>query len=227
MSGLSALFALLLVYGIYELQVKQIDAGSSIQVVVPSTFIPAGSLITEEMVAWKSLSRGALQEGMITDLSQVIAKETVVPLGEHEPILLWKLDKFHLLPAQDQATFQLPKDYILSLSNGIRAGDQVVIYASGSGGRSYRLFDHTITVASVKSASNIEIDDPEHSNLLSRARGDKERMYASRREANGSIDHININLSEEEWLTIDRLCKEQNYKLVIALTAITIEGVDS
>ena len=44
----------------------------------------------------------------------------------------------------------------------------------------------------MKSSANVEVDNPKSSNLLSKVEGDKEKMYASRLEANGAIDQINL-----------------------------------
>ena len=130
--------------------------------------------------------------GMVTDPAAIEGMETAVPLGRHEPILDWKLDRYRLLPKRGESTFQIPKSYVLSVSNGIRAGDRAVLYASGEGAaQAGRIFPEPVTVASVKTSANLEIDDPKQSSLLSRASGDYERLYVSRRDANGSIDAIN------------------------------------
>ena len=203
---------------------KQMELRQTVGVLAPTSFVPAGTLITEEILDWRPIEKGAFREGMATKLEDVIAMENIVPLGRDEPILLWKLDKFHLLPSSGQATFQLPKEYVLSIASGIRAGDEVDLYVSEPGGGSAKLFPHGVRVASVKSASGIEVDAPAESNLAAGAKGDKESMYASRREDSGVIDRINLNLTEEEWLKIDRLCKEGAIKLVIAFTPSTIKG---
>jgi Flp pilus assembly protein CpaB len=218
----AALMASLLVYGVYKLQLRQVELQQTVNVVVPKDFIPAGTMIDASLLAYRPVLAGSLMEGMFTDISLVAGQEAVVPLGTDEPVLAWKVDKFHLLPSRGQSTFQIPKEYILSLSNGIRAGDRVKLYLSGSEGESARLFAQEITVASVKSSSNVEVDNPKSSNLMSRVNGDAEKMYASRREANGSIDQINLNLTEEEWLAIDRACKTKKTKLVIALSASSL-----
>jgi hypothetical protein len=219
----AALLAGLLVYGVYRLQIRQVELGRTVLAVVPKAFIRSGAMITEDMVELKPLYKGAYNERMVTRLEEVVGKETLVPLGSQEPVLDWKIDKFHLLPSPKQSTFQIPKDYILSLSNGIRAGDYVRIYISGKDG-SFRLLAGEIMVASVKSAANVEVDDPKHSNLMSRLNGDTEMMYASRREANGAIDQINLNLTEEEWYGIDEACKSKQGKLVIAFIASSIQA---
>jgi hypothetical protein len=221
-SIISAALACLLVYGVHLLQKKQLELQQMVHVVVPKDFIKAGTLITADLIELKPIFAAAFDERMYTNLRQVVNQETLIPIGKGEPIVNWKIDKFNLLPNQAQATFQIPKKYILSISNGIRAGDKVRIYVSSEEDKSRRLFPGEITVASVRSSANIEVDDPKNSNLLSKANGDLEKMYVSRREANGVIDQINLNLSEEEWLMIDRICSADKAKLVIAFSSTSI-----
>ncbi|MBW7460160.1 flagellar biosynthesis protein FlgA, partial [Paenibacillus sepulcri] len=89
------------------------------------------------------------------------------------------------------------------------------------------LFDQPVTVASVKTSANIEIDDTDNPNLLSLASGDKEKMYASRRDANGMIDYINLNLQEEQWLELDSLCKSGKARIVIAYSSQSLDIADA
>lgn len=222
-SLIAAVMAGLLVYGVYVMQVNQVELQQTVQVVVPKDFIRAGVLIREDMVEFRAVQKGSYTGGMMTKLAEVVGLETLIPLGTQEPILKWKVNRYHLLPNEQQATFQIPKEYLLSVSNGIRAGDRVRVYMSGADGSSRRLFDEKeITVASVKSSANVEVDNPKSSNLLSKVEGDKEKMYASRLEANGAIDQINLNLAESEWLQIDQLCSSKKAKLVIAFSSSSI-----
>lgn len=214
--------AALLVYGVYKLQLRQVELQQTIQVVVPKDFVRAGTMLGADMLTYKPVLAGSFSEGMYTDLWEVAGLEAVVPLGTGEPILSWKVDKLHLLPSRGQATFQIPREYVLSVSNGIRAGDRVTIYVSGAQAASGKMFAQDVVVASVKSASNVEIDNPKSPNLYARLEGDAEKMYASRREANGSIDQINLNLTEEQWLAIDQTCRDKSAKLVIALSASSL-----
>jgi Flp pilus assembly protein CpaB len=218
----AALLAALLVYGVYKLQLKQVELQQTVAVVVPKDFIRAGTMIEDHMLTYKALMAGSVDEGMFTKAEQLVGLEAVVPLGTNEPVLSWKVDKLHLLPSLGQATFQIPKEYILSVSNGIRAGDSVSIYVSGSEAESGMLFGEGIKVASVKSSANVEVDNPKAPNLYSRLNGDTEKMYASRREANGAIDQINLNLREDQWLAIDQACRTKKAKLVIALSASSL-----
>lgn len=220
-SAISAVLSCLLVYGIYTLQLKQVELQKNVYVVVPKVFIDAGVMITADLIEYKPILAASYEDQMFTEKEAVIGQETGIALGGSEPILDWKLNKFNLLPNHEQSTFQIPKSYILSISNGIRAGDRVRIYVSGSHptGESRKLFSEEVVVASVKSSSNVEVEDVNNSSLLSKANGDLEKLYASRRDANSAIDQINLNLTEKQWLTIDRICKKENTRLVIAFTS--------
>lgn len=219
----AALLSCLLVYGVHVLLIRQVELQKTVNVVVPKDFIKAGTLITADLLEYKPIYEGSFDKQMVVRLEDVVGKEALVPLGSKEPVLAWKIDRFHLLPGSNQATFQIPKEYVLSIPGGIRAGDQVLVYMSGKSGGG-RLLPGEITVASVKSSANVEVDDPKQPNLLSKVNGDMEKMYAARREANGAIDQISLNLTEEQWLAIDEACRSKQAKLVIAFTSSSITG---
>ena len=215
-SAAAAALSGVLVWCVHELQLRQIELQETMRVVAPARFIPAGERLALDALGWKTIPKASFMPGMVTDLHAVAGMETVVPLGRDEPLLDWKLDRYRLLPRRGESTFQIPKDYILSVSNGLRAGDKAFVYASGEGVVSGRLFPEPVTVAAVKTSANLEIDDPQHTGLVSRASGDWEQLYLSRRDANGAIDAVNLNLTEEQWLRIDNLCRNGRAKLVIA-----------
>ncbi|MFC4777124.1 SAF domain-containing protein [Paenibacillus sp. GCM10023252] len=223
----AAVMSGLLVYGIHKLQLMQMEKQEMVQIVVPKRFIAAGERLEAGDMELASIARGTLSPEMVTDPGKLQGLETVVPLGSGEPILNWKVEQYRLLPHSGESTFQIPKEYVLSVSNGIRAGDRVVLYVSGDGLTSSRMFQEVVTVASVKSSGNVEIDDPDNPNLLSLASGDKEKMYASRRDANGMIDYVNLNLTENQWLQIDSACKGGESKLVIAYSPESLEVAGS
>jgi len=221
----AAMLSGMLVYGVYWVQLKQVKQQETVGIVVPRQFVPTGTTLTSEGLEIKYLPRAAVTGEMVVDPAEVVGLEAVAPLGAGEPLLRWKLDRYRLFPGAGEATFQIPREYIKSISNGIRAGDRVIVYLSDTASSSRRLFPRSIVVAGVKSAANQEIDNPRNPNLLSMADGDKERMYASRREANGTIDAINLNLTEEQWLSIDTACKMGQAKLVVAFAADAVDGL--
>lgn len=215
-SLVSALISILLVYLVYQLQLKQIEWQEQIKVVVPKEFIAAGQFISSDMLEYKRILKASYDPRMTTSFDKVVGLEAVIPLSEDEPVLKWKLDQYRLMPNVKQATFQIPRDYILSITNEIRAGDQVKLFIS-SQGVSKLLFSESITVASVKSSANIEVTDTAQTHLFTKARGDFESLYTSRRNANATIHEINLNLTEKQWLTLDQACQD-GVKLVIAYT---------
>jgi hypothetical protein len=223
-SAAAAALSGVLIYCIHELQLRQIELQETVRVVAPVRFIPAGERLTSDSLGLRTISKASFMPGMVTDPDAIIGMETVVPLGRDEPLLEWKLDRFRLLPRRDESTFQIPKDYILSVANGLRAGDKALVYASGVDVESGRLFPEPVTVAAVKTSANLEIDDPQRTGLVSRASGDYEQLYLARRDANGAIDAVNLNLTEEQWLRIDNLCRDGRVKLVIAYVPDSYES---
>lgn len=214
-----------LVYGVYLVQLRQVKLQETVQVVVPRRFVPMGATLTPDILETRPLPRSAVTGEMITDPGEAAGLEASAPLGEGEPLLRWKLDRFRLLPGAGEATFQIPREYVKSISSGLRAGDMAILYLSGETNGSRRMFPAPVVVAGVKTASNLEIDDPKNPNLLSMASGDKESMYASRRDANGTIDSLNLNLTEAQWLEIDSACKSGTAKLVVAFDAASFRGI--
>lgn len=212
----AAVLSATLVYGLYQLQRLQLQKQDTIAVIVPSRFIAAGEVIAEEDLGIVQLPYSAYTPEMVTELVEALGMETVIPLGLGEPMLDWKLNYHKLQPRRSESTFQIPREYVRSISNGIRAGDRVAVYASGEDGLSGRVFQETVVVASVKSSGNMEVDNPEKSHLMSLAEGNRDSMYAARRDANAMIEYLNLNLTEQQWLTIDELCKGGVTKLVVA-----------
>lgn len=219
----AAVLSGLLVYGVYVLQLRQVKFQETVNIVVPQRFVAAGERLSADMLGVKQIAKASYVPEMSMNAGDLVGAEAIVPLGANEPVLKWKVGKFRLLPGRDQSTFQIPRDYVLSVSSGIRAGDKVIVYGSGAEAESVRLFEEPVTVASVKTSGNMEIDDMDDSNLKAMASSDQERMYAARRDANGVIDAINLNLTEVEWLKLDALCKDGASKVVIAYSSDSLD----
>jgi len=217
----AAIVSVCIVYGIYEIQLERLEAEEKVQIVVPTRWIEAGQSIVSEDLGYMNIAISSVQHDMYDNIDAIIGQEASIPLGINEPILAWKLNRFALHPNNGEATFQIPKEYIKAISNGIRAGDKVLIYTSGPDVLPSKVFDAAITVASVKTAANHEVDSPPNSNLQGMANNNMESMYASRREANGMIEHINLNLTEQQWIEIERLCISGEVQLVIAYHSLS------
>lgn len=215
----AALLSGLLVYGVYLLQLRHIRLEETEEVVVPRQFVPAGTILEKGMLTLAAIPRGAMDAGMIRRVEDAEGMQTFAPLGGGEPLLGWKISRFPLLPREGEATFQIPREYVKSVSNGLRAGDWASVYVSSDQGPLRRLFPEPVVVAAVKTAANMEIENPDRSSLQSLVDNDEQELYASRRDANGSIDAVNLNLTEAQWLELDSVCKNGNAKLIIAFEA--------
>ncbi|WP_166245179.1 SAF domain-containing protein [Paenibacillus turpanensis] len=215
-SGVSLLLSGALVFAVYILQLRQIELQKTVSIVVPTSFVDAGVTLTESMLQYQPMVSGAVADDMVTDLQELVGLEAAVPLGKGEPVLRWKAQRYPLLPKAGESSFPIPKEYVLSVSGSLRAGDQVRVYVTGQGVESQRLYSREVTVASVKAINNIEVEDPKEPHLYARAEGDLEKLHAARREANGAVDRLVLNLTEEEWLALDSLCKTGKAKVVLA-----------
>ncbi|RJX38650.1 flagellar biosynthesis protein FlgA [Paenibacillus pinisoli] len=205
-----------LVYGLYVVQRDQLEQQETVAVVVPNRFIAAGERIEREDLELRRLPVAAYTLDMVSKIDAASGMEAAMPLGKGEALLSWKLNEHYLHPRTGESTFQIPREYIRSVSNGIRAGDRVALYASGAEEESLRIFPEPVIVASVKSSANVEVDSLKQSHLMSLVESNMEGMYAARRDANAMIEYVNLNLTEAQWLRIDRLCKGGSVKIVIA-----------
>ncbi|MFF2890464.1 SAF domain-containing protein [Paenibacillus sp. NPDC057967] len=212
----AAMLSAALVYGLYVLQRDQLEQQETVAVIVPKRFIAAGERLQRSDLELSRLPIAAYTSDMFSELDMASGIEAAMPLGKGEALLSWKLNEHYLHPRMGESTFQIPKEYIRSISNGIRAGDRVLLYASGAEEESLRIFPESVVVASVKSSANVEVDSLEQSHLMSLAEGNKDGMYVARRDANAMIEYVNLNLTEAQWLQIDRLCKSGSVKVVIA-----------
>jgi len=211
-SLISMVAAAALVYAVYIMLLRQVELQETVHVVVPKQFISAGTMLTEQLLEHRKLAVAGLAEQMFTSLSDVVGQQTLVPLGAGEPVLAWKLTPLMLLPEAQEASFEIPREYIRSISSGIRPGDRVRIYVSSEFGR--RLLAEDVVVASVKlSDSGRDGSDAASS---SQEADNRRRLLAFR--DGKQVERINLNLTEEQWLAIDRACQgAEGGRLIIAL----------
>jgi len=211
-SLISAMAAAALVYAVYVVLLRQVELQETVHVVVPRQFITAGTVLTEQLLEHRKLAAAGLDEQMFTSLSDVVGKQALVPLGAGEPVLAWKLTPLMLLPDAEESSFEIPREYIRSISSGIRPGDRVRIYVSSEWGR--RLLAEDVAVASVK-LSDSGSGGSDASSSVQEA--DNRRRLLAMRDGR-QVERINLNLTEEQWLAIDRACQgAESGRLIIAL----------
>ena len=212
----SASVSAILVYALYHLQASYLNHQQMMLVAAPTKFIPSGYVLQHGDVKLVRIPQAAYSKQMLRSEQSLVGKAAAVALGKGEAILQWKVVQNPLIPKLGEATFQIPKNYLVSISNEIRSGDQVYVYVSSPKGSSELLFPQPVVVAAVKTANNQEVVDAIEPGLPSQLQSNKQAIQRSRRNANGSIDFVNLNLTESQWLLIDNYCKSGSAKIALA-----------
>lgn len=208
----------ILVVALYQLQEQHLIKKQEVRVIAPDQFIPVGHVLKREDLKFVSISKRNESKEMSRNLHSLVGQVAIVALGKDEPIRTWKLADNPIVPKEEEATFQIPKSYLYSISNEIRSGDHVQVFVSSMKGSSELLFPQPVVVASVKTSNNQEVEDKIEANLPNQFRSNREALARNRRNANGLIDYVNLNLTEAQWLAIDRLCKSGSARIALAFT---------
>jgi hypothetical protein len=106
----------------YELNVTMM------QTVKPVKMIQAGELITKEMVRLVSIPTVQHMDNGITNANQIVGKRAIVPIGEAEEFLSWKIGKDTLYPKADEQYVGFKVDFVSAVNNMIRRGDKVDVW---------------------------------------------------------------------------------------------------
>lgn len=208
----------ILVVALYQLQEKYLNKKQEVRVIAPDQFIPIGHVLKREDLKFVAISHQDESIEMSRNLIPLVGQVAIVALGKDEPIRTWKLSANPIVPREHEATFQIPKSYLFSISNEIRSGDHVQVFVSSPNGSSELLFPQPVVVASVKTSNNQEVEDKVEAGLPNQFRSNDAAVARNRRNANGLIDYVNLNLTEFQWLAIDRLCKSGSARIALAFT---------
>jgi len=214
----AALVAAALVYAVYVMLLRQVELQETAHVIVPSRFITAGTILSEDVLSMRKVTAASVDDQMITRVQDVVGKQALIPLGAGEPVLAWKLTSLMLLPEAGEAMFEIPKSYILAISGGVRPGDLVRIYLSSETG-GQRLLAEDVDVASVKLSTGGRADADLGARADMHAEAASNRRHVLALRSGEQVEYLNLNLTEEQWLTIDQACRDPGNggKLVIAL----------
>lgn len=102
---------------------------STMTTYMPARLIPAGELITEKMVQPVTIPKTRHTEGALLDLKEIVGKRTLVPIGEQEEFLPWKLSEKKVIPVGEEELIAFPITFVEATNNFIRRGDEVSIWA--------------------------------------------------------------------------------------------------
>jgi hypothetical protein len=106
----------------YELDVTMMDT------VKPVRMIQAGELITEDMILKVSIPTVQHMENGMVDAREIIGKRAIVPIGESEEFLSWKISEDSLFAKGDDQYIGFKIDFVGAVNNMVRRGDKVDVW---------------------------------------------------------------------------------------------------
>ncbi|QHW35438.1 hypothetical protein GZH47_31560 (plasmid) [Paenibacillus rhizovicinus] len=129
---MSALIGLIIVAGCAigfskYMQSVQTDV-TTMQIWKPVTMIQSGQLITSNMVKKVSIPTVQHMDNALLDKNQIIGKRALIPIGETEEFLSWKLGDDTLYPTGDEEYIGFKIDFVGAVNNMVRRGDKVAAW---------------------------------------------------------------------------------------------------
>ena len=221
--AISVTIAVLLVAVLFRVVQASVLKQQKVWVLAPSHFLPVGHVITAQDVARIVVFRDSVTDETVRSKQALIGQMVAVAMGKHEPFVRWKVARNAAIPRGDERTFQIPKSYLFSVANELRAGDAVYVYVSSREG-SKQLFEDPVRVHAVKTASNQEVTDLAQAPFSGAFQSNAQALATSRQNANGAIDSVNLNLRPNQWLQIDQLCKAGTAHIALAYTSSAVRG---
>lgn len=106
----------------YELDVTMMDT------IKPTTMIQAGQLITRDLLRIEQIPTVQHMDNAVIDLNEIVGKRAIVPIGEMEEILSWKIGPDTLYPKQGETYLGFQVDFVGAVNNMVRRGDKVDVY---------------------------------------------------------------------------------------------------
>lgn len=128
----SVILGLLLIFGcgfgfVQYMKSYQLDV-TTMETVKPVRLIQAGELITSDMLKIVSIPTVQHMDNAITKQQQIEGKRALVPIGETEEFLSWKIGEDTLYPTADETYIGFKVDIVGAVNNMVRRGDKVEVW---------------------------------------------------------------------------------------------------
>lgn len=94
----------------------------------PVKMIQAGQLITSEMIHKVQIPAIQHMENAVLDKNQIVGKRAIIPIGESEEFLSWKIGIDTLYPTGDENYIGFKIDFVGAVNNMVRRGDKVTAW---------------------------------------------------------------------------------------------------
>lgn len=209
---ISIIISLAGIVGLYYVNQHYAVQINTEQMPVAKRYIPAYTIITEEMIEYKITPKLAISDEAVLLDKDIVGKMTAIPIGQSEQFLYWKLDERGLFPKGDEEIFAIPMDYIISYPDTLKRGDTITIHVSG---KPVPLLED-IRIAYARQSSNKEVVIQKAEGTLAVAPSNQESIHNERLFLTGPIDNLEVYLTPSQWWVLDNELQSEEKKLVIS-----------
>ncbi|MGG1600835.1 hypothetical protein [Paenibacillus naphthalenovorans] len=105
-----------------EFQVETMDT------VKPVRMLHSGEVIEASMLRKAVIPVAAHHPEAVTDVHALIGQTVLVPIADHEELVLWKLSDRRLVPREGERYFSFKTDAAANVGNMVRKGDRVDVW---------------------------------------------------------------------------------------------------
>ncbi|WP_336788344.1 SAF domain-containing protein [Paenibacillus sp. MMO-177] len=123
----------------------------------PVHMIQAGELITSDMLEEVSIPTVQHMPNAIIDKNLIVGKRAIVPIGEMEEVLSWKIGENTLYPAADETYIGFKVDFVTAVNNMVRRGDKIDVWVEYMEPKLYDASGREIDSEQVASGDSVEI----------------------------------------------------------------------
>ncbi|WP_182101713.1 Flp pilus assembly protein CpaB [Niallia taxi] len=103
---------------------------TTMETIKPVSMIQAGEVITEDMVRTVSIPSLQHTPNAVTDIDEVVGKRAIVPIGESEEFVDWKVTEDDIYPKEGEQYYGFQISHVEAVNNMVRAGDRVNVWVN-------------------------------------------------------------------------------------------------
>ncbi|MBO7745812.1 SAF domain-containing protein [Paenibacillus sp. MWE-103] len=122
----------------------------------PVKMIQQGQLITSSMIREVSIPTVQHMDNAIVEQSQIIGKRALIPIGETEEFLSWKIGEDKLYPSGEDEYIGFNIDFVGAVNNMVRRGDKVVAWVEYAQPKVLDVSGHEISEAQQQAVLSVE-----------------------------------------------------------------------
>ncbi|MFC5449113.1 hypothetical protein ACFPOG_12645 [Paenibacillus aestuarii] len=127
---LGALITIGSVFGYVMFMKKYEQDVTTMKTIRPTEMIKANTVVTEDMIQEVSIPVMQHMKNAIVDPKIIIGKRTVMPIGETEEFVTWKLTEDDVYPGSGEQFYGFQITNVDAVNNMVRRGDKVSVWVN-------------------------------------------------------------------------------------------------